>query len=122
MWGAFMQRDNELQHRVNPHEAFGVMGNYDMDTGEFDYVAGFEVTPVEVPEGMVRWDVPPGNYAVFPCTIPTIGDVIHRAHHTWLPDSGYKHGETPEFEFYPKEFDPQVPDSQLFVYIPIQKA
>jgi predicted transcriptional regulator YdeE len=59
---------------------------------------------------------------VFPCTIPTIGDVIHRAHHTWLPDSGYKHGETPEFEFYPKEFNPQVPASQLFVYIPIQKV
>jgi predicted transcriptional regulator YdeE len=65
-----MQRENELQHRVHRHEAFGVMGNYDMDTGEFDYVAGFEVAPVEVPEGMVRWDVPRGTMQCSPAPSP----------------------------------------------------
>ncbi|MGD2179429.1 MAG: GyrI-like domain-containing protein, partial [Anaerolineae bacterium] len=56
MWEEFGPRMREIKHVVNPHIAYGVMHNYDEESGEFDYVAGFEVSSIaEVPEGMVSW-------------------------------------------------------------------
>ena len=122
LWGEFMKREDEVKPRANPGTGHGVMCNYDMETGEFDYLAGFDVLPeAETPEGMVRWDIPEAQYVVFPCSIPTIGDVIEYAYKKWLPDSGYEHTPGHEFEYYPPSFDPQEPDSELFIYIPVKK-
>lgn len=121
MWSEFGPRMNEIKHKRNPHVAYGVMGNFDGDTGEFDYVAGFEVTSAaELPEGMVSWEVPEQNYAVFTCTLPTLHDTFHYIYETWLPQSGCQRAEGPEFELYDKSFDPQDKSSEMYVYIPIQ--
>ena len=43
MWGQFGSRVPEIKHRVDPHVAYGVCDNFDESSGEFDYIAGFEV-------------------------------------------------------------------------------
>jgi len=121
LWGEFMPREGGIKQKVNPHICYGVMGNYDEGSGEFDYVAGFEVeSAADVPEGMVRWNMPEQSYAVFTCTLPTIREAFEHIYHTWLPESGYQRADGPEFELYDERFDPQDPSSEMYVYIPVK--
>jgi AraC family transcriptional regulator len=123
MWGQFGPRVPEIKHIVDPHVAYGVCDNFDESSSEFDYIAGFEVgSTAEIPEGMVSWDIPEGKYAVFTCTLPTLGETYQYAYYTWLPQSGYQRAAGPEFELYDESFDPKDPSSKMDVYVPIQKA
>lgn len=122
LWSGFGPREGEIKHKADPHVCCGVMGNYDETSGEFDYVAGFEVESIlDIPDGMVSWDVPEQTYAVFTCTLPTIGKAYDYVHNKWLPGSGYRHAAGPEFELYDEEFDPEDPKSEMYIYIPIDK-
>ena len=121
IWQAFMPRVPEIGHIVNPHVAYGICGNMDVDSGEFDYVAGFEVSNAEaVPEGLVSWEVPAAKYAVFSTTLPKIGETFEYAYKTWLPQSGYQPAGGPDVELYDEQFDPQDPNSKFDIYIPIK--
>jgi predicted transcriptional regulator YdeE len=121
MWQAFGPRVGEIPHMAQPHVAYGISANMDESTGEFDYIAGFEVSGAEdLPEGMVRWDVPAGTYAVFSTTLPGIGETFRHAYHTWMPQAGYQSTGGPDFEVYDERFDPEDPDSEFDLYIPIK--
>ena len=121
LWREFGSRVAEVQNRMEAHTTYGVMGNYVEDTGEFDYVAGINVsTDADIPEGMVSWDVPAQTYAVFSSTLPTIGNTLEHIHRTWLPASGYRQAEGPALELYDEEFDPENPDSLMYIYIPVE--
>lgn len=120
LWDVFMPRAGEVLAKVNEHVFYGVMGNYDEVTGEFDYVAGSEVNNTDhIPVGMVCWEVPAQTYVVFPTTLPTLSETYGQIHSTWLPQLGYKHAEGPEFEYYGETFDPSDPASEMAIYIPI---
>jgi AraC family transcriptional regulator len=121
MWGEFAPRVSEIRHMVSPHVAYGISDNMDDDSGEFDYVAGFEVGSVaEIPGGMVSWDVPENIYAVFACTLPTLHKTFHHVYETWLPNFGYQRTDGPEFELYDESFDAEDPNSEMYIYIPIK--
>ncbi len=121
MWQALGPRVSEIKNISDDHVAYGISANMDSETGEFDYVAGFEVSSAEeVPAGMVRFEVPGGRYAVFSTTLPKIGETFQQAYHAWLPQSGYQPAGTAEFELYDEHFDPQDPDSKFDLYIPIK--
>ena len=121
LWGEFGPRMGEIKQVANPHVAYGVCDNFDKGSSEFDYIAGFEVGSTdEIPEGMVSWDIPAGQYAVFTCTLPTLGEAYQYAYHTWLLQSGYQRAPGPEFELYDESFDPRDPSSEMDVYIPIK--
>jgi AraC family transcriptional regulator len=93
----------------------------DFDTGEFDYVAGFEVSSAaDLPPGMVACEVPGGRYAVFGTTLPGVGETFKHAYDEWLPASGYEHRPGPDLEVYDETFDPQDPSSTFEVYVPIE--
>ena len=64
--------------------------------------------------------MPEGKYAVLTCTLTTIGEAYKYAFETWLPQSGHQRADRPDFELYDEKFDPSVPDSEMFVYIPIE--
>ena len=118
MWGEFNPRIQEIPHQTGP--AYGVCSDYDAD-GTFDYIAGVSVSQVdEIPEGMTVWEVPEQTYAVFPCTLKTIGEAYEYAFQTWLPGSGHERADGPDFELYTEEFDPEAEDPKLYVYIPIK--
>ena len=121
LWGAFGARRDEIKNVVNGYVAYGISANMDAETGEFDYVAGFEVSNTEnVPEGMVCFEVPGGRYAVFTTTLPKVGETFQYAYRTWLPQSDYQPAGSPDFELYGEYFDPRDPKSEFSVYIPIQ--
>lgn len=121
LWQAFGSRAGEIEHIINPHIAYGISDNMDMDSGEFDYIAGFEVDSTgKVPAGMVSWEVAGGTYAVFTCTLSTLGDTYRQAYHVWLPEAGYEATGGADYEVYGEEFDPQDPEARFDVYIPVK--
>jgi AraC family transcriptional regulator len=116
-----MPRTHEIENMVDDTAAYGISTNMDMQTGEFDYIAGFEVSSAEdVAEGMVAFQVPGGKYAVFATTLPKIGETFQNAYYTWLPEAGYKPTGGPEFELYDERWDAQDPNSEFDLYIPIK--
>lgn len=121
LWQDLGPRTGEIENMVSATAAYGISANMDRETGEFDYVAGYEVSSAEkVPEGMVAFPVPGGKYAVFATTLPKIGETFDKAYHTWLPQAGRQPRGGPEFELYDERFDPQDPDSEFDLYIPVE--
>jgi AraC family transcriptional regulator len=120
LWFKFGRRMNEIKHKIGP--AYGIRDNYDDKSGEFDYVAGIEVdSSADIPERMVRMDVPEQTYVVFTCTLPTLGETFHHVYTTWLPQSGYTRVDGPEFELYDETFNPADETSMLYIYVPVVK-
>lgn len=121
LWQELGPRVEEIKNIVGPHVAYGICANMDMASGEFDYIAGFEVSSAEkVPEGLVSFELPGGRYAIFTTTLPKIGETFHNAYHTWLAETGHEPTGGPEFELYDEQFDPQDPDSTVDLYIPLK--
>jgi AraC family transcriptional regulator len=121
LWQALGPRTGEIKGMTDEQLAYGISANMDMETHEFDYIAGFNVRSAEaVPKGMVAFEVPKARYAVFMTTLPKIGETFQRAHHTWLPQAGHQPSGGPELELYDEKFDPQDPNSEFELYIPIE--
>ena len=122
LWGGELHRRwHELRDRASG-DAYGVCYGAPNEQGEFEYIAGVDVTSTDrMPEGMVQRTVPAGTYAVFPCTLTTIHETYDYAANTWLPSSGYKWAQAPDFERYDETFDPADPESLLTIYIPVVK-
>jgi AraC family transcriptional regulator len=121
MWREFGPRVSEIKEIMDHSVAYGISDGMDPDTGEFDYVAGFEVSGVqEVPEGMVHWEVPGGRYAVFRTTLPNLGETFKYVFYEWLPQSAYEHRPGPDLELYDETFNAEDPSSEFEVYVPIQ--
>lgn len=123
LWDEFGPRMGEIEHMTGPDIAYGLTANMNMSTGEFDYMAGLQVSSSDdIPDGMVSYDVPAQTYAVFPCTLPTIREVFDHIYGAWLPVSGYMRTAGPELELYGEAFDPRDPASVFEVYIPVFQA
>jgi AraC family transcriptional regulator len=121
LWGVFGPRVQEIKDVCNHSVCYGISDNMDHTTGEFDYIAGLEVSAAEeVPKGMVCWEVPAGKYAVFATALPKIGETFMYAYKTWMPKSGHEATGGPDFELYDHNFDNQDPNSQFEVFIPIK--
>ncbi len=120
LWDEFGPRMDEIKHVAGPDVAYGLTVNMDMASGEFDYMAGMQVSRTDdIPDGMVSFGVPAQNYAVFPCTLPTLREVFDQIYGVWLPGSGYVRTSGPELELYGETFDPRDPASVFEVYIPV---
>jgi AraC family transcriptional regulator len=100
---------------------YGVLCNGD-DAGNTDYLCGVEVSDFSrLPEEMTRLRIPEREYAIF----------IHREHisgirrtwftifNKWLPESGYKLAEAPEFERYGDAFNTATGTGGCEIWIPV---
>lgn len=84
-----------------------------------DYVAGMAVPGnAPVPVGVIVRQVPASGYAVFECTMQTIGASYDHIYHTWLPSSAleFMPGRA-DFEYYPPQ---GATDMSPAIYIPIR--
>lgn len=71
-----------------------------------------------LPEALTVRPVPSGDYAVFTCTVATIGETWDAIHDAWIPANPGKHDAArPLFEFYPP--DCTDADSPVYCYFPL---
>lgn len=124
LWGAlYPARAAEITGKVDPNTAYGVEDNFDMEAGVWDYLAGYEVAAdASVPPGMTRKHIPAQTYAVFATTLPEIGKTMDAIHQGWMPTSGYRRADGPEFELYDEDFAPAMGKFGLTIYMPVEEV
>ena len=71
---------------------------------------------------MVRWEVPPGTYAVITFPFSKIMQAMDYMHNTWPAEAGYHHTGGPEYEYYGLDFEPDDPETEMQFYMPVEKS
>jgi AraC family transcriptional regulator len=120
-WQRFHQKVGDIPDRVGK-VAYGVCCNGD-DAGNFDYIAGVEVTDFsDLPREFSRVRIPEQRYAVFSHRehISTVRRTINTIWNHWLPASGLKAADAPFFERYDKNFNPLTGNGGLEIWIPVK--
>jgi AraC family transcriptional regulator len=100
---------------------YGAVFNGD-ESGNFDYLCAVEVADsAAVPRELQTVEVPESRYAVFRHRehISTIGRTWGAIFDRWLPESGLRCANRPQFELYGPEFNPRTQDGGLEIWIPI---
>jgi AraC family transcriptional regulator len=123
LWDMFWPRHAEIQERTASHEAYGVLDNFDVERGDFDYIAGVAVErELDPPAGMTLKHIPAQTYAVFECTLPTLMETFREINEVWFPNSTVRRASGPEFELYDERFDPSNGKFVMSICIPVQPA
>jgi AraC family transcriptional regulator len=120
-WQRFHQSARNIPRRVG-QVAYGVCCNGD-DAGNFDYIAGVEVSDFsDLPREFSRVRIPEQKYAVFTHRdhISTIRRTINTIWNYWLPASGLKAADAPNFERYDENFDSLTGNGGLEIWIPVR--
>jgi AraC family transcriptional regulator len=121
-WQRFHQSVANFPGRIGP-VAYGVCCNAD-DAGNFDYIAGVEVADFsDPPREFSRVRIPEAKYAVFTHSdhISTIRRTVNTIWNHWLPASGLKAADAPNFERYDENFDPLTGNGGLEIWIPVKE-
>ena len=121
-WQRFHQCVADIPNRIGKL-AYGVCCNGD-DSGNFDYIAGVEVSDFsDLPREFVRVRIPEQRYAVFTHTdhISTIRRTVNTIWNHWLPASGLKAADAPNFERYDEKFNPLTGDGGLEIWVPVRE-
>jgi AraC family transcriptional regulator len=120
-WQRFSQTVDSIPARVG-QVAYGVCCNGD-DAGNFDYIAGVQVSDFsDLPREFAHVRIPEQRYAVFTHGehISTIRRTINTIWNHWLPSSGMKAADAPNFERYDVNFDPLTGNGGLEIWIPVK--
>ena len=120
-WQRFHQSVGDIPDRVG-QVTYGVCCNGD-DSGNFDYVAGVEVSDFSrLPREFQRVRIPEQKYAVFTHGehISTIRRTIGTIWNHWLPASGMKAADAPNFERYGEQFDSVTGNGGLEIWVPVK--
>ena len=109
------------------YESYGVCWDPDANDGSFRYLAGCALKAcANAPEGMESVEISAQTYLVFRQDLTA--DALHpqmvsAANEIWsirLPNSGYALARSPDFEFYPGDFEPMKAGKWVAWYIPIE--
>src|ERR1700704_1344332 len=120
-WQRFNQSVANFSGRIG-EVAYGVCCNGD-DSGNYDYIAGVEVKDFsDLPREFSRVRIPEQRYAVFSHGdhISTIRRTVNTIWNHWLPASGLKAADAPNFERYDENFDPLTRNGGLEIWIPVR--
>jgi len=121
-WQRFHQSVDHIPGRIGK-VAYGVCCNAD-DAGNFDYIAGVEVSDFsDLPRKFTGIRVPAQKYAVFSHRdhISGIRRTVNTIWNHWLPSSGLKAADAPNFERYDETFDSSTGNGGLEIWIPVSE-
>jgi predicted aldo/keto reductase-like oxidoreductase/predicted transcriptional regulator YdeE len=127
VWAKFMELAPNIPNRDASHGLGITIGSKVLfKKGENRYIAANEVTSVEkIPEGMITETIPPQKYAVFTHIgkLTNINETYEHILRDWaINNTRYKRiAFAPGFEWYDQRFDSNSDDSELDLYIPIEK-
>ncbi|MCK1277133.1 AraC family transcriptional regulator [Bradyrhizobium sp. 61] len=126
LWHRFHQEVADIPARIGQGKsqvAYGVCCNGD-DSGNFDYIAGVEVADFsDLPRRFGRIRIPEQRYAVFAHTehVASIRRTVNTIWNQWLPASGLKAADAPNFERYDEKFDPATGNGGFEIWIPVRE-
>ncbi|TCU72395.1 AraC family transcriptional regulator [Bradyrhizobium sp. R2.2-H] len=126
LWQRFHQEIADIPARVGQGKiqvAYGVCCNGD-DAGNFDYIAGIEVADFsDLPRRFGRVRIPEQRYAVFTHTehVASIRRTVNTIWNQWLPASGLKAADAPNFERYDETFDPATGNGGFEIWLPVRE-
>lgn len=124
LWQRFNQEVADIPARVGQDRvAYGVCCNGD-DAGNFDYIAGIEVADFsDLPRRFGRIRIPEQRYAVFTHSehVASIRRTVNTVWNQWLPRSGLKAADAPNFERYGETFDPATGEGGFEIWIPVRE-
>jgi AraC family transcriptional regulator len=121
-WRRFHQSVENIPGRIGK-VAYGLCCNGD-DAGNFDYITGVEVADFsDLPREFSRVRVPEQRYAVFAHRdhVSTIRRTINTIWNQWLPASGLKAADAPNFERYDENFDSLTGNGGLEIWMPVRE-
>jgi AraC family transcriptional regulator len=121
-WQRFGQSVQNIPGRIG-QVTYGVCYNGD-DAGNFDYISGVEVSDFsDLPREFSSVRIPEARYAVFTHGdhISTIRRTINTIWNQWLPASGLKAADAPNFERYDENFDPLTGNGGLEIWVPVRE-
>ncbi len=115
----FMPHQDELMRLSTDKAYYGVFFETD-ETEVVDHMAAVAVdAAAQAPAGLVRREVPAATYAVFDCTVKTIGQTWNAIMSEWLPASDYTYDlACASFELYPPGTEGE--DGPLAIYVPVK--
>jgi AraC family transcriptional regulator len=119
-WNEF--NASALPGRAEATVTYGATCQMDMPNQRFEYLSGYEVPDFEnLPADTGRMIVPAAEYAVFPLdTVEDISPFWQSVFQTWLPTSGIKPANSPNFERYDHRFNPTT-RGPLEIWFPITR-
>jgi AraC family transcriptional regulator len=126
LWHRFHQEVVDIPARVGQGKsqvAYGVCCNGD-DAGNFDYIAGVEVADFsDLPRRFGRIRIPEQRYAVFTHAdhVASIRRTVNTIWNQWLPGSGLKAADAPNFERYDEKFDPATGNGGFEIWVPVKE-
>ncbi len=121
-WQRFHQSVGNIPGRIGK-VAYGVCCNGD-DAGNFDYIAGVEVSDFsDLPREFSRVRISEQRYAVFTHKdhISTIRRTVNTIWNDFLPASGLKAADGPNFERYDENFDPLTGNGGFEIWVPVRE-
>jgi AraC family transcriptional regulator len=121
-WGRFAPQLGKIPGQIG-NTTYGVCWNYQPGAG-FDYLSGVEVGDTsKLPAGFSQVRIPAARYAVFTHHkhVSAIPQTLEAIWKKWLPNSGYQAADSPSFERYTEEFNPQTGIGGTEIWLPIKK-
>jgi AraC family transcriptional regulator len=103
--------------------AYGAICGGDPKTEQMEYMCAVEVQSFDaVPKELGRMRVPAVRYAVFlhEGNVRTIQATWKQVFSTWLPNSGMRSANTPDFELYDERFDGATGDGGVEIWLGVQ--
>ena len=121
-WHSLHLQSPSIPRRVGK-VSYGVCCNGD-DAGNFDYIAGIEVADFsDLPREFAHVRIPEQTYLVFTHTdhISTIRRTVNTIWNRFLPQSGTKVADAPNFERYDESFDASTGNGGLEIWVPVKE-
>lgn len=121
-WQRFAPHLGHIPGQVG-QATYGIVCNNDGE-GNIDYISGVEVADFDdLPAEFGRIRIPARRYAVF--THAEHVSSIRRTWNTiwsrWLPESGLKAADAPDFERYGESFNPQTGSGGFEIWLPVEE-
>jgi AraC family transcriptional regulator len=121
LWQRFAPYIGRIPGQIGP-ATYGACCNCD-EAGNFDYIAGIEVSSVaDLPDDFSHIHIPAQEYIVFSHHdhISILRNTVYTIWNKWLPDSQYRQAEAPDFERYDERFDPLTGTGVVEIWVPIE--